>query len=55
MTTPVSSEARSSRAARDTVWFPILVFLGVAMVLFVTVQVSHDHLEPGSTSRRRAS
>jgi hypothetical protein len=28
------------------VWFPLLVFLGVALVLFVTVQVSHDHLKP---------
>ncbi len=45
MTTPVSV-AGASRTARDTVWFPLLVFLGVALVLFVTVQVSHDHLKP---------
>jgi hypothetical protein len=45
VTTPVSV-AGASRTARDTVWFPLLVFLGVALVLFVTVQVSHDHLKP---------
>jgi len=43
VTSPVSSVARPPRTARDTVWFPLSVFLGVAMVLFVTVQVSHDH------------
>ena len=47
MTTPVSSEARSLPVPPGTpLWFPVLVFLGVAMVLFVTVQVSHDHLSP---------
>jgi hypothetical protein len=39
----VSSEVRTGRTARDTVWFPVLLFLGIALVLFVTVQVSHDH------------
>jgi hypothetical protein len=40
------SEAPVSRSVRDTAWFPVLLFLSVAMVLFVTVQVSHDHLSP---------
>ncbi len=43
VTAPVAATARSSRGARDTVWFPILVFVGIALVLFVTVEVSHDH------------
>jgi hypothetical protein len=43
VTAPVSSKAEPSRTARDTPWFPILVFLSMALVLFAVVQVSHDH------------
>jgi hypothetical protein len=42
----VASGATRTRTARDTFLFPVLVFLGVAAVLFVTIQVSHDHLSP---------
>jgi hypothetical protein len=43
VTVPVSATAAPSRATRDTVWFPILVFAAIAMMLFVTVAVSRDH------------
>jgi hypothetical protein len=33
----------TAKPRRNTVWFPLLVFLGVAAVLYVTVEVSHDH------------
>jgi hypothetical protein len=58
VTAPVSSEARPARAARDSAWFPLLVFLGIAGMLYVTVQVSYDHLSaehaasPGDLSTR---
>ncbi|HEY2813767.1 MAG TPA: hypothetical protein VGJ03_09920 [Acidimicrobiales bacterium] len=43
MTAPATSTATPSRARRGGVWFPLLAFLAIAAVLYVTVQVSHDH------------
>jgi hypothetical protein len=48
VTAPVSPQAAapSSTARRTTAWFPVLVFFGIAAMLYVVVQVSHDHLSP---------
>ena len=51
VTAPVSSERSTSSARLGTpLWFPVVVFLGIALVLFVTVQVSHDHFSLGAPS-----
>ena len=48
MTAPVGSAARDDERDRGTpvrsTWFPVLVFLGIAAVLYPVVQLSHDHL-----------